>query len=166
MKCDTPLRRTLILCDLFNEIFKTGNWGVTHSVTVPTADRKTGQKRNGHVRLVPRYTSVLADRMWATSGMVATVITEDSTLALQQKVEDAGFNHVVVTPMGGDRVFLHSTEGEDIWHVFNNALHFFGMLFSNIHKWSAADVKYERGAWLRVYGVPVHAWNNVFSKCV
>jgi len=29
MKCDTPLRRTLILCDLFNEIFNTGNWGVT-----------------------------------------------------------------------------------------------------------------------------------------
>ena len=24
------LRRTLILCDLFNEIFKTGNWGVTN----------------------------------------------------------------------------------------------------------------------------------------
>ena len=23
------LRSTLILCDLFNEIFKTGNWGVT-----------------------------------------------------------------------------------------------------------------------------------------
>jgi len=32
MKCDTPLRRTLIFCDLFNEIFKTGNWGVTEPI--------------------------------------------------------------------------------------------------------------------------------------
>jgi len=28
-KCDIPLRSTLILYDLFKEIFKTGNWGVT-----------------------------------------------------------------------------------------------------------------------------------------
>jgi hypothetical protein len=68
---------------------------------------------------------MLQDRTWATSGMVDRVIAEDSTLALQQRAEDVGFNHVVVTPMGGDRVFLHCTGGEDIWHVFNDALHFF-----------------------------------------
>lgn len=88
-------------------------------------------------------------------------------LALQQRLEDAGFNYVVVTPMGGDRVFLHCIGAEDIWHVFNDALHFFGMLFNNLHKWSDADAKYERGAWLRVYGVPIHAWNAEFFKlCV
>jgi hypothetical protein len=44
---------------------------------------------------------------------------------------------------------------------------FFGMLFNNIHMWSATDVRYEQGAWLRVYGVPVHAWNDAFFKlCV
>lgn len=39
--------------------------------------------------------------------MVASVLEGDSTLSLQQRVEDAGFMSVVVTPMGGDRVFLH-----------------------------------------------------------
>lgn len=44
---------------------------------------------------------------------------------------------------------------------------FFGMLFANIHRWSDSDVKYERGAWVRVFGVPVHAWNIEFFKlCV
>ena len=28
-KCDTPFEKYSDLCDLFNEIFKTGNWGVT-----------------------------------------------------------------------------------------------------------------------------------------
>jgi len=46
--------------------------------------------------------------------MVATVCTGDSTLALQKRVEDAGFNSVVVTPMGCDRVFLHCTNWKDI----------------------------------------------------
>jgi len=31
MKCDTPFEKYSDLCDLFNEIFKTGNWGVTLS---------------------------------------------------------------------------------------------------------------------------------------
>ena len=32
MKCDTPFERYSDLWDLFNEIFKTGNWGVTVSM--------------------------------------------------------------------------------------------------------------------------------------
>jgi len=31
MKCDTPFETYSDLCDLFNEIFKTGNWGVTRT---------------------------------------------------------------------------------------------------------------------------------------
>ncbi|CAG9768404.1 unnamed protein product [Ceutorhynchus assimilis] len=96
--------------------------------------------------------------------MIARVIAGDSALDLQQRVEDAGFPNVVVTPMGGDRVFLNCSGDEDIWQVFNGALHFFAMLFSNIHKWSEAEVRYERGAWLRVYGIPVHAWNESFFR--
>jgi len=41
------------------------------------------------------------------------------------------------------------------------------MLFSNIHKWSAPDARYERRAWLRAYGVPIHTWNDDFFRlCV
>jgi len=69
--------------------------------------------------------------------------------------------------MGGDRVFIHCNGGEDVWTVFNDAINFFGMLFSNIQNWSPSEVRYERGAWLRIYGVPVHAWNEDFFKlCV
>jgi hypothetical protein len=91
----------------------------------------------------------------------------DSALAIQQKVDDAGFPNVVVIPMGGDKVFINSTGGDDIWHVINEAIDFFGMIFSDMQKWSSKEVRYERGAWLRVYGVPVHAWNDSFFRlCV
>jgi len=82
-------------------------------------------------------------------------------------VEDAGFANVVLTPMGSDRVFIHCLGGEGIWKVFNDAIHFFGMRFSDLNKCSSKDVSYERGAWLRIYGTPVHAWNELFFKlCV
>lgn len=125
------------------------------------------KKESEVTRFIPSYKSTVEDRNWADKGMVATVYGGDSTLALQQRIEDAGFNTVVVTPMGGNRVFLYWTGGEDIWHVFNNAIHFFGMLFYNLHKWSLEEAHYERGAWLRIYGVPVQAWNVSFFKlCV
>jgi len=113
------------------------------------------------------YNSKLEDHVWPSGGMVATVVSGDSSLSLQQRVEDAGFANVVVTPMGSDRVFMYCTRGEDIWKVFNDVVHFFGMLFSDLHKWSSEDIIYERGAWIRIYGTPVHAWNECFFKiCV
>jgi len=88
-------------------------------------------------------------------------------LSIQQRVEDAGFTNVVVTPTVTDRVFLHCSNQEDVWKLFNEAIDFFGMLFSTIHKWSEKDTVYESGAWLRAYGIPVHAWNtNFFQLCV
>lgn len=95
---------------------------------------------------VPIYKSKLEDRNWANSGMVATVLEGESTLSLQQRIQDAGFVSINVTPMGGDRVFLHATHGKDIWQVFNGAVHFFGVIFNNIHRWSVTHIKYECGA--------------------
>jgi hypothetical protein len=54
-----------------------------------------------------------------------------------------------------------------VWQVFNEALEFFSMFFSNVHRWTSKDVRYERGACLRIYGIPIHAWHDVFFKlCV
>jgi len=118
-------------------------------------------------QFIPIYKSSLEDRTWACSGMVAHMKAGDSAFSFQQWIEDADFPNVVVTPLGGDRVFLHSTGDEDFLKVFSGAQYFFGMLFSNFHKWSESSVRYERGAWLRVYGIPVHAWNDVFFRlCV
>jgi hypothetical protein len=94
------------------------------------------------------HTSKPKDRSWATGGMVAKVVSGDSTLSIQQRMEDAGFNNVVVTPMGSDRVFLYCKGDADIWKLFNEALDFFSMLFTDIHKWVLNDEMYEMGAWI------------------
>ena len=64
-------------------------------------------------------------------------------------------------------VFLTSSGQENIWQVFHGAVDFFSMLFSSAIQWSVEVVRYERGDWLRVFGTPVHAWNeNFFRLCV
>lgn len=113
------------------------------------------------------YHSNPADSLWAFGGMVATVVSGDSSLSLQQRVEDADFLNVIVTPLGSDKVFLHCLGDEDVWKVFNDAIHFFGMLFFDLHKWTLEDAIFERGAWLWICGTPLHAWNEMFFKiCV
>jgi len=118
-------------------------------------------------QFIPVFRSCKEDRAWENSGMVAHIKAADSTLSFQQRIEDAGFPSVIVTPLGGDRVFLRCTDGEAFSTVLTRAPEFFGTLFYNFHKWSDSLIRYERGAWLRVYGIPVHAWNDTFFRiCV
>jgi len=88
-------------------------------------------------------------------------------LSVQHRVEDAGFNNVEFIPMGGEKVFLRCRNNDDILKVFNEAIHFFGMIFSSVQQWQPRDITYERGAWVRVYGTPLNAWNvDFFSNYV
>ena len=73
------------------------------------------------------YKSDPADRDWACSCIVATVIMEETILAIQNRVEDAGFDDVEVIPMGGDKVFLRCHSNDDVLKVFNYASEFFSM---------------------------------------
>lgn len=81
-------------------------------------------------------------------------------------MEDAGFVNVVVTPLESDRVFIHCLGGEDIWKVFNDAIHFFGMLFKDLHKWSTKDDNYERGRGYVFMGLQCKFGMNSFSNYV
>jgi len=98
---------------------------------------------------------------------VVEVVCGDSTLAVQQRVEDAGFPNVIVMPMGGDKVLITCNGGEDFWKVFHGAIDFFGLLFSNYQRWMSKEFWYERGAWSRAYGVPfMHGTMLFFSNYV
>ncbi|GAU46776.1 hypothetical protein TSUD_402880, partial [Trifolium subterraneum] len=69
--------------------------------------------------------------------------------------------------MGADKVFIRSSEGVDVMSIVNNAEEFFKLIFSNWTRWGEDVMPYHRGAWVRLYGVPLNAWNvNFFKLCV
>lgn len=53
--------------------------------------------------------------------------------------------------MGADKVLLRSSDNREV---------------SSILRWNREVVVRERGAWVRIYGVPLHAWNFNFSNFV
>ncbi|PNX75614.1 putative sulfate transporter, partial [Trifolium pratense] len=113
------------------------------------------------------YRTKSVDVKWASNGAVATIMNGEAVPLVQDRIVDAGFNDLVLIPMGADKVFLRSLAGGDAMGTVDNAKEFFQLFFSNWVRWESDAQPYRRGAWVRLYGIPLHAWNEEFFKlCV
>ncbi|MCI49098.1 DUF4283 domain protein, partial [Trifolium medium] len=69
--------------------------------------------------------------------------------------------------MGADKVFVRSLSAPDTVSFIDGAKEFISLVFSNWVRWDKGVEPTHRGAWVRLYGIPVHAWNVEFFKlCV
>lgn len=109
--------------------------GRTHRVTEEEMDNfDVPTKLAAHnTPCVREYKSDPIDRDWVASGIVAMIASGETTLSIQQRMDDTCFSHLEVIPMGGDRTFLRSRNNVDIWEVFNEALDYFSMFLSEVH---------------------------------
>ena len=116
---------------------------------------------------VPKYHSATTDVSWAAKGLVATVLNGDAIPVLQRRIFDAGFANLALIPLGANHVFLKTIDDRDVDKLLSDAAEFFDNFFSKPIPWTKEMVIRERGAWVRIYGVPLHAWNlDFFKLCV
>ncbi|GAU51586.1 hypothetical protein TSUD_414300 [Trifolium subterraneum] len=95
-------------------------------------------KATDHKLMLRSYKTMNDDVRWAQKGLVAT-ITNGEAVPVEKTLID----------------------------VVNNAKDFFILIFSHWMRWDFCQQTYKRGAWVRLYGIPVHAWNvNFFKLCV
>jgi hypothetical protein len=112
------------------------------------------------------YRSKPEDTQWANKGLVATVNNGEAIPVVETRISDAGFSDLVIIPMGADKVFI-CREGGDALDTVGGAVGFFNLVFSNWTRWEKDGRPYQRGAWVRLYGVPLNAWNvDFFKLCV
>jgi hypothetical protein len=98
---------------------------------------------------------------------VATIRKGEVISVVRSRIADAGFTDVDVTLLGADKVFLRSKAGLDVATVLASASEFFKIIFSTWGRWEAQAIPFQRGAWVRLYGIPLHAWNEDFFRlCV
>jgi hypothetical protein len=116
---------------------------------------------------VHKYMSDASDTMWASKGVVVTVLNGEAIRIMQRRIFYAGFEKIDIIPLGAYKVLVRSTKDEDVSVMFSEAPYFFGNFFSSPVKWNNDVIVCERGAWVRIYGVPLHAWKiNFFKFCV
>jgi hypothetical protein len=130
--------------------------------------RKAGTvKQTLTSKMVHKYVSLEEDWNWAKRGLIGTVIDGESIPIIQSCVEDADFKDIDIIPLGADKVFIHSLSGAIVSEIVGAAKHFFDLIFSSLYVWDKAVLPFQRGAWLRLYGIPLQAWNeNFFKLCV
>jgi len=113
------------------------------------------------------FSFIVQDVLWATKGLVVTVMNGEAIPVLQRRIYDGGFESLVVIPLGADKVFLRTTDEGDVSNILSEVVDFFCNFFSTSVKWNKDIVGFERGVWVCIYGVPLHAWNlNFFKLCV
>lgn len=116
---------------------------------------------------VPKYKSAINDVSWASKGLVVSVLNGEAIPVLQRRIFYAGFDKLAIIPMGANKAFLRSLDEGDASLMLSEATDFFNNFFSKPVKWNKNFLIRERDAWVRIYGVPLHAWNiDFFKLCV
>lgn len=96
------------------------------------------------------------------NAFVGKVSIMGSTSSVQTKLEMEGNYNIKVTPMGGSVCLLEETISGSIGQIIKEGKLWWTNCFDKVKRWEKDDSVGGRVIWLRVFGVPIIAWNNAF----
>ncbi|CAI8603272.1 unnamed protein product [Vicia faba] len=73
-----------------------------------------------------------------------------------------GYFVIKVTPLGPNLCLLEETEEGIIEELTGERDEWWKQWFLEVRRWREEDVDEGRTMWIRIYGVPAHAWNCDF----
>ncbi|GAU51009.1 hypothetical protein TSUD_377370 [Trifolium subterraneum] len=110
-----------------------------------------------------RYFPLQEDVTWASRCYIANLKQGFCLTIVRQSLLDAGFVDYKLITLEGDAVLMQPTGQGSIENrllEMNDLLHNF---LEDITPWTSDDMRsYVRGAWVRCYRIPLHAWNPIF----
>ncbi|KAK8663804.1 hypothetical protein V6N13_083609 [Hibiscus sabdariffa] len=87
-----------------------------------------------------------------------------STQYIARRLEEWGLNGISIRRMGGKSFFL-SFEGEDLFIMLEDLdWSYLKEIFQRIKVWSEKSRSHDRATWIKIRGVPLHAWNVITLK--
>jgi hypothetical protein len=95
-------------------------------------------------------------------AFVGVVHEPGMTYNIQSAFHRQGYFGVKVTPLGANLALLEGQEDGEVKALMEDAKGWMDQWFKEIRSWCPSDLDAERTIWLRIYGVPSHAWNESF----
>jgi hypothetical protein len=74
-----------------------------------------------------------------------------------------GIQNISVVPMGGSMVLLQCSRVGELERRIKDKEEWIGVYFFTVKPWSPNLVNLKRDVWVKVYGIPLHAWGIIFS---
>ena len=130
-------------------------------------DKEVGMEPVGdteaEAKVTCKFMQLQEDIAWASKSTLAKLKNDYCLSFVQQSFLDVGFDDFRLISLGGDNVLLHPGVVGDVVELFSTAADLIGNFWEDCRPWTKETiVNYERGAWVRCYGVPIQAWNNIF----
>lgn len=95
-------------------------------------------------------------------AFVAQVQSPGMTFNLQEEFARHGYFDIKVTPMGANLALLQAIGEEDLATSIEEIRGWLANWLLDIKPWDPALIDCERYVWVRIHGVPAHAWNVQF----
>jgi hypothetical protein len=83
---------------------------------------------------------------------------------VRQRLVMEGVHRVKVTGMGDRMMLLHIHGAVDIESVIINHKQWWNLMFKKVVKWSPQLVVDSRTVWVKVFGIPLHVWEETLFK--
>ncbi|GAU48536.1 hypothetical protein TSUD_282880 [Trifolium subterraneum] len=99
-------------------------------------------------------------------AFVGVVVHPGMTYRIQDEFHMQGYFGVKITPLGANLALLQDQEEGEIQALMEEARGWLDQWFKEIRPWTPGEVDNDRLVWLRVYGIPVHAWNDNFFTLI
>ena len=109
-------------------------------------------------KLVRSYKSKAEDLLWARKGVIVLVLNGEAIPIIQTRIADASFDDLDIIPFSAYKVYSRSVSNADVITVIA------GFKCTKPVRWTHDVIMFERGAWVRIYGIPIHAWNTELFK--
>ncbi|XP_058750416.1 uncharacterized protein LOC131623425 [Vicia villosa] len=119
-------------------------------------------ERREEVNHLLSYTFAEGDKVRISKAYVGVATFPGSTRIIQTHFEMEGYFDVKVTPMGGNLCLLEEVDEGAIQDLIEGGEAWWKQWFREIRRWKDTDVDEGRLIWIRVFGVPKHAWNSEF----
>jgi hypothetical protein len=154
--------------------------GSHHDVpnALPSSSIKPGTEVNSFAQVVKRgvfarlgegskhinlsYEAEKHDLLKLKKAFVGEVKQPGMTYRIQNAFHMQGYFGVKVTPLGSTLTLLEEQEEGEIQALMMDAKEWLDDWFQEIRPWNPKEIDRDRIIWLRIYGIPAHAWNDQF----
>ncbi|XP_058758617.1 uncharacterized protein LOC131631862 [Vicia villosa] len=133
----------------------------TYAEMVATSNFKTHQHHEADSLC---FEAKEEDMIRFKKAFVGVVHQSGMSYNIQNSFDLEGYFAIKVTPLGANLCLLEESEEGEIKNLISEGKSWWSQWFSEIREWKEKDVDKERVTWLRVYGIPCHAWSFSFFE--
>ncbi|PNX60582.1 hypothetical protein L195_g052003, partial [Trifolium pratense] len=116
--------------------------------------------------IVLSYEAEKNDLLRLQKAFIGVVVHTGMTYNIQNAFHAQGYFGVKATPLGSNLILLEGQEDGEMEALMEDAKDWLDQWFKEIRPWNPKDVDVARLVWLRIFGVPAHAWNDLFFEQV